>query len=82
MSTRPISGQSIGQYLIGRLQDYGVGHVFGIPGDYVLSFYKMLCDSPIQTIGCTREDSQVSPPMRMHESTVWALCVLHIVSVA
>ncbi len=56
MSKRSITGTSIGQYLIRRLQDYGVRHVFGIPGDYVLSFYKMLCDSPIQTIGCTRED--------------------------
>ncbi|HEY2826022.1 MAG TPA: thiamine pyrophosphate-dependent enzyme [Pirellulales bacterium] len=51
-----ITGLSIGGYLIRRLQDYGVRHVFGIPGDYVLGFYKMLSDSPIQTIGCTRED--------------------------
>ncbi len=47
---------SIGEYLIQRLQDYGVGHVFGIPGDYVLSFYTLLEKSPIQVIGCTRED--------------------------
>jgi indolepyruvate decarboxylase len=48
--------QTIGQYLIQRLQDYGVGHVFGIPGDYVLSFYSMLEQSPLEVIGCTRED--------------------------
>jgi len=47
---------SIGQYLIRRLQDYGIGHVFGIPGDYVLSFYAMLEKSPLEVIGCTRED--------------------------
>ncbi len=47
---------SIGQYLIQRLADYGIGHVFGIPGDYVLSFYSLLEESPIKTIGCTRED--------------------------
>jgi indolepyruvate decarboxylase len=51
-----ITGVSIGGYLIRRLQDYGVRHVFGIPGDYVLSFYKMLSDSPLQPINCTRED--------------------------
>jgi indolepyruvate decarboxylase len=51
-----ITGMSIGAYLIRRLQDYGVRHVFGIPGDYVLGFYKMLSDSPIEIIGCTRED--------------------------
>jgi indolepyruvate decarboxylase len=47
---------SIGKYLIRRLQDYGIGTVFGIPGDYVLSFYSMLEKSPIQVVGCTRED--------------------------
>jgi indolepyruvate decarboxylase len=50
---RPLS---IGAYLIQRLQDYGLKHVFGIPGDYVLSFYGMLERSPIEVIGCTRED--------------------------
>ena len=47
---------SIGQYLIERLRECGVKDVFGIPGDYVLSFYSMLEDSPIQVYGCTRED--------------------------
>ena len=48
---------SIGQYLINRLQDYGIQAVFGIPGDYVLSFYGMLEQSPLEVVGCTREDS-------------------------
>ena len=47
---------SIGQYLIKRLQDYGVRDVFGIPGDYVLTFYGQLEKSPINVVGCTRED--------------------------
>jgi indolepyruvate decarboxylase len=47
---------SIGDYLLRRLQDYGIRHVFGIPGDYVLAFYTMLEQSPIEAIGCTRED--------------------------
>jgi indolepyruvate decarboxylase len=47
---------SIGDYLIRRLQDYGILDVFGIPGDYILSFYTMLEQSPLRTIGCTRED--------------------------
>lgn len=53
----PNAGLSIGQYLIARLEDYGLRHVFGIPGDYVLAFYHQLCQSPIQVIGCTREDN-------------------------
>ncbi|MEX2285556.1 MAG: thiamine pyrophosphate-binding protein [Planctomycetaceae bacterium] len=48
--------QTIGGYLIQRLQDYGIRDVFGIPGDFVLQFYGMLEESPIRVIGTTRED--------------------------
>ncbi|HUQ72684.1 MAG TPA: thiamine pyrophosphate-binding protein, partial [Planctomycetaceae bacterium] len=48
---------TIGEYLIRRLQDYGLGHVFGIPGDFVLQFYGQLQDSPLEIIGMTREDN-------------------------
>jgi indolepyruvate decarboxylase len=51
-----VSGLSIGQYLIRRLHDYGVRDVFGIPGDYVLTFYDQLTQSPIRVVNCTRED--------------------------
>ena len=54
---RADQGGTIGQYLIDRLQALGVEHVFGIPGDYVLTFYKMVVDSPIEVVGMTREDS-------------------------
>lgn len=48
--------QTIGSYLIQRLQDYGVGTMFGIPGDFVLQFYGMLEESPMEVVGMTRED--------------------------
>lgn len=48
--------QTIGGYLIQRLQDYGVQDAFGIPGDFVLHFYGLLEDSPINVVGTTRED--------------------------
>ena len=47
---------TIGSYLIQRLQDLGVDHVFGIPGDYVLGLYKMLDASRLEVVGMTRED--------------------------
>lgn len=53
---RTVSGITIGEYLIRRLQDYGVADVFGIPGDYVLGFYAQLEKSPLGVVGCTRED--------------------------
>ncbi|TVQ04241.1 MAG: alpha-keto acid decarboxylase family protein [Planctomycetaceae bacterium] len=53
---RVTSDRTIGAYLIERLQDYGIRDLFGIPGDYVLNFYSQLEKSPINVIGCTRED--------------------------
>src|SRR5262249_21336797 len=50
------SPPSIGDYLIRRLQDYGIRDVFGIPGDFVLQFYAMLQESPIRVVGARRED--------------------------
>ena len=55
--TTSVSGLSIGEYLIRRLQDYGIRDVFGIPGDYILTFYALLENSPINVVGCTREDN-------------------------
>jgi indolepyruvate decarboxylase len=51
-----VTSLTIGQYLIRRLADYGIRHVFGLPGDYVLSFYSMLEKSPLDLVNCTRED--------------------------
>jgi TPP-dependent 2-oxoacid decarboxylase len=43
-------GISIGEYLIQRLRAHGVGHVFGIPGDYVLSFYDQMLKSALKVV--------------------------------
>jgi indolepyruvate decarboxylase len=56
ITIKPTAGVSIGDYLIQRLHALGVRHLFGIPGDYVLSFYALLEKSPIGLVGCTRED--------------------------
>jgi len=37
--------QNVGGYLIQRLYDLGVRHIFGVPGDYVLGFYQELIHS-------------------------------------
>jgi TPP-dependent 2-oxoacid decarboxylase len=41
---------TIGGYLIERLRTLGVGHIFGIPGDYVLGFYDQLVASELEVI--------------------------------
>ncbi|MGV7227489.1 MAG: alpha-keto acid decarboxylase family protein [Nitrospirales bacterium] len=47
---------TIGTLLLDRLYKLGLHHIFGIPGDYVLTLYKLIEESPIQHIGTTRED--------------------------
>jgi indolepyruvate decarboxylase len=84
--TRPVAratrvrATSIGEYLIRSLHDLGIRHIFGVPGDYVLSFYKMLEDSPIQVVGTTREDCAgfaADAYARMHG--LGAVCVTYCV---
>jgi indolepyruvate decarboxylase len=48
---------TIGEYLINRLHQHGLRHAFGIPGDYVLAFYKQLYDSKIKMINTCDEQS-------------------------
>lgn len=47
---------TIGTAVLDRLHRLGVRHIFGIPGDYVLSLYQLIEASPITHIGTTRED--------------------------
>ncbi len=53
----PPAVATVGQYLIDRLAAFGVEHVFGVPGDYILSLYKLIEESPIKIVGMTREDN-------------------------
>jgi indolepyruvate decarboxylase len=48
---------TVGGYLLHKLQEYNIQHIFGIPGDYVLRFYDLIEQSPIQHVGMTREDA-------------------------
>ncbi|WP_447970178.1 alpha-keto acid decarboxylase family protein [Nitrospira sp. M1] len=48
--------ETIGSLLLKRLHNLGLHHIFGIPGDYVLTLYKLIEESPVQHIGTTRED--------------------------
>ena len=41
---------NVGAHLIERLKACGISHVFGVPGDYVLGFFKQLSDSEISLI--------------------------------
>jgi len=49
------SGTTISEYLIKQLYDHGVRHIFGIPGDYSLSFIDLLQHGPIKFINTSDE---------------------------
>jgi len=46
---------NISEYLLARLHAHGVEHVFGIPGDYVLSFFDALSTSPVEHVSACNE---------------------------
>ncbi len=46
---------TISEYLIQRLQGFGVRHVFGIPGDYALGLFHDLHSSELQVVNTCDE---------------------------
>ncbi len=46
---------TVSKYILQRLQDIGIKHVFGVPGDYNLDFLDELVLSPVQWIGNCNE---------------------------
>lgn len=48
---------TVGQFLLDRLHELGVEHIFGVPGDYVLQFNKMIEQHSIQFINTTQENN-------------------------
>ena len=50
------TSHTIGTLVLDRLHRLGLKHIFGIPGDYVLSLFQLIEESPIKHVGTTRED--------------------------
>jgi TPP-dependent 2-oxoacid decarboxylase len=46
---------TVSKYLIQRLEEAGIGHLFGVPGDYVLDFLDVLVASPLEWVGTCNE---------------------------
>jgi indolepyruvate decarboxylase len=47
--------ENIGQYLIRRLGEAGAAHVFGVPGDYVLTFFGQMEKSGLRIVNTCDE---------------------------
>lgn len=46
---------TIGHYLLMRLKELGVDHLFGVPGDFVLGFFNQILESDVKYIGTCNE---------------------------
>src|SRR5918911_5410312 len=73
--------QTIGGYLIQRLYDNGVRHIFGVPGDFVLGFYKELIDSnKIKVINtCDEQGAAFAADSYARINGLGAVCVTYCV---
>src|SRR5438270_7429095 len=71
---------SIGEYLIQQLYAYGVRHVFGIPGDYVLGFYDQLSKSKLTLINtCDEEGGGFAADAYARVLGLGAVCITYLV---
>jgi indolepyruvate decarboxylase len=71
---------TIGQYLIQRLAAHGVGHVFGIPGDYVLGFYDQLVASELKIVTtCDEQGAGFAADAYARMRGLGAVCITYCV---
>jgi TPP-dependent 2-oxoacid decarboxylase len=71
---------SIGNYLIQRLYENGVHHVFGVPGDFVLGFDKLLEDSAITFINtCDEQGAGFAADAYARLRGLGAVCITYCV---
>ena len=72
--------KTIGDYLIQKLYAHGVRHVFGVPGDYSLSFFHELESSAIQVINtCDEQGAGFAADAYARVKGLGAVCVTYCV---
>lgn len=72
---------TVGRYLVHRLEEVGVGHVFGVPGDYVLGLMDLLVASGKLRLVCTCNELNAGYAADAYSrvNRVGALCVTYAV---
>src|ERR671933_254405 len=73
--------QNVGGYLIQRLYDKGVRHMFGVPGDFVLGFYQELIQSnKLRVINtCDEQGAAFAADAYARINGLGAVCVTYCV---
>jgi indolepyruvate decarboxylase len=72
---------SVGEYLIEKLYDLGIRHVFGVPGDFVIGFYAQVARSnKIKIINmCDEQGAGFAADAYARMSGLGALCITYCV---
>ncbi len=72
---------TVGRYLVERLEQCGLRHVFGIPGDYVLGFCDLIVASrQLQFVGaCTEAGAAFAADAYARVKGLGAICVTYCV---
>ncbi|MCX5768745.1 MAG: thiamine pyrophosphate-binding protein [Candidatus Hydrogenedentes bacterium] len=71
---------TVGGYLVRCLEEAGLKHVFGVPGDYVLGFYDMLYRSHLKVIGtCNEMNAGYAADAYARLNGLGAVCVTYCV---
>ena len=56
---------TVAGYLLSRLKQIGVDHLFGVPGDFVLGFLNEVMTSDLKYVGTCNELNAAYAPMAM-----------------
>ena len=71
---------TVGRYLVERVREVGVRHVFGVPGDYVLGFLDEIVSSPVELVGtCNELNAGYAADAYARVNGVGAVCVTYAV---
>ncbi len=71
---------TVGSYLVERVREVGVRHVFGVPGDYVLGLMDEIVASPLELVGtCNELNAGYAADAYARVNGVGAVCVTYAV---
>jgi TPP-dependent 2-oxoacid decarboxylase len=69
---------TVGRYLLLRLEEAGLEHMFGVPGDYVLDFMDRVVESRIRLVGnCNELNAGYAADAYARLKGVGAACVTY-----
>ncbi len=69
---------TVGEYLFQRLESLGVGHIFGVPGDYVLGLMDVLEKTPIELVcNCNELNAGYAADAYARLRGIGAVCVTY-----